>query len=43
LPKEPVRKNFEEIESKKRSMYRKRYQMLDEIEEQIRNGLAPIK
>lgn len=22
-------------------MYRKRYQMLDEIEEQIRNGLAP--
>lgn len=43
LPKEPVRKDFEEIESKKRSMYRKRYQMLDEIEEQIRNGLAPIK
>ena len=40
LPKEPIRKDFEEIESKKRSMYRKRYQMLDEIEMQIRNVLA---
>ena len=40
LPKEPVRKDFEEIESKKRSMNRKRYQMLDEIEMQIKNVLA---
>ncbi len=35
LPLVPVRKDLQEIKSKKRSMYRKRYQMLDEISAQI--------
>ena len=32
LPAEPQRKDIADIESKKRSMYRKRYQMLDDLE-----------
>lgn len=31
LPQTPPRKDLAEIESKKRSMYRKRYQMLDNM------------
>lgn len=33
LPLNPARKPLEEIESKKRSMYRKRYAMLDELQQ----------
>ena len=43
LQKSRCVKILRKSKAKKRSMYRKRYQMLDEIEEQIRNGLAPIK
>ena len=35
LPAAPQRKEMDEIDSKKRSMYRKRYQMLDQIETEI--------
>lgn len=35
LPAAPQRKQMDEIESKKRSMYRKRYQMLDQTEAEI--------
>lgn len=35
LPPTPTRKDLAQIESKKRSMYRKRYQMLDNITEEM--------
>ncbi|MFR5627899.1 MAG: DUF535 family protein, partial [Haemophilus parainfluenzae] len=35
LPLESTRKPLEEIASKKRSMYRKRYEMLDDLSEKI--------
>ena len=37
LPLESARKPLEEIASKKRSMYRKRYEMLDEMSKNISN------
>ena len=36
LPAAPQRKEMDEIDSKKRSMYRKRYQMLDQAEAEMR-------
>ena len=35
FPEKPVRKDLEEIKAKKRSLYRKRYAFLDELEQQI--------
>ena len=37
LPLEIARKPLEEIASKKRSMYRKRYEMLDDLSEKLLN------
>lgn len=41
LPVTPVRRSIEEIPSKKRSMYRKRYEMLDRLEAKLRQVLSP--
>lgn len=40
LPLKAPRKDFEQISSKKRSMYRRRYQMLDQMSERISSVLA---
>ena len=43
LPLIPVRKNIQDIKSKKRSMYKKRYNMLDAISSQISNFVKKIE
>lgn len=43
IPLEIERKPLEEIASKKRSMYRKRYEMLDQLDEQIRQFIQAGK
>lgn len=43
LPATPPRKSLEEIESKKRSMYRKRYQMLDDMLAGMENCLGKME
>lgn len=40
LPVIPVRKPLNRIVAKKRSMYRKRYNLLARLEDKIKNGLA---
>ncbi len=39
IPLEEYRKPIEEIKSQKRSQYRKRYELLDQYEEQIQENL----
>ena len=43
VPLIPQRKTMEEIKSKKRSMYRKRFALLDNISEQISNSVETLK
>lgn len=43
LPLTPERKDLKEIKSKKRSLYRKRYELLDGISEKIANTFSPLK
>jgi hypothetical protein len=40
LPSKTVRRPLEEISSKKRSMYRKRYEMLDVLERRLKQDYA---
>jgi len=42
IPLEEYRKPIEEIKSQKRSQYRKRYELLDGYQEQIRGNLKPF-
>ena len=41
LPVQPARRSIEEIPSKKRSMYRKRYEMLDRLEAKLAQAVSP--
>jgi len=41
LPVKPTRRSIEEIPSKKRSMYRKRYEMLDRLEAKLAQAVSP--
>ena len=43
LPEEIVRKNIEDIESKKRSQYRSRYKILDELKELVEKFMNETK
>lgn len=43
FPEKPVRKDLEEIKAKKRSLYRKRYAFLDELEQQISRDYPSLK
>ncbi|MGY0398628.1 MAG: DUF535 family protein [Ostreibacterium sp.] len=43
LPLIPVRKDLQEIKSKKRSMYRKRYDMLDQLSTKITNKVKTLQ
>ena len=43
LPEEIVRKNIEDIESKKRSQYRSRYKILDELKELVEKFMSETK
>jgi uncharacterized protein len=40
LPVPPLRRKLDEIASKKRSMYRKRYEMLDDVESKLRGVVS---
>lgn len=40
LPVEPPRRSIDDVASKKRSMYRKRYEMLERVETQLRAALS---
>lgn len=42
LPLEPIRKDMSEIKSQKRSMYNKRYLMLDEISQKISDTVQSL-
>lgn len=42
LPVDPGRRNIEEVPSKKRSMYRKRYEMLTKIEAELSRALVRV-
>ena len=43
IPSEYKRKDFKEIKSQKRSMYRKRYTLLDNVVRQIKDNLILVK
>lgn len=43
FPPHPVRKDLEEIKAKKRSLYRKRYAFLDDLEKLIHQDLPSLK
>ena len=42
IPLEEYRKPIEEIKSQKRSQYRKRYELLDQYEQEIQNHVRPL-
>ena len=42
IPLEEYRKPIEEIKSQKRSQYRKRYELLDQYEQEIQNHVQPL-
>ena len=42
IPLEEYRKPIEEIKSQKRSQYRKRYELLDQYEQEIQGHLKPL-
>jgi len=42
IPLEEYRKPIEEIKSQKRSQYRKRYELLDQYEQEIQEHLKPL-